>query len=68
VVPEWGVCRPLRFEQRSDVTVGLRATETDICPDRRSAEISVEDRLGRLQMHSLIGAIEQLAQTLDCAG
>jgi hypothetical protein len=35
--------------------------------DGRPAEMPIEDRLGRLQAHSLVAAVEQVAQALDCA-
>src|SRR5262245_18110785 len=41
--------------------------ETDVRLNSRPAEMSVKDRLGRLQPHSLVIAVEQLGQALDCA-
>ena len=41
--------------------------ETDLRLDRRPAQMAIEDRLGRLQTHSLVTAVQQLAQSLHRA-
>jgi len=56
------------FDQRCKMTIGDTATETDVCLDCRPAEMPVEDRPGGLQTHSLVVAVEQLAQALDLRG
>jgi hypothetical protein len=48
------------LDQRCNVTVVTTAMEANVRLNCRSAEMSVTDRLGRLQAHSLIAAVEQL--------
>jgi hypothetical protein len=55
-----------RFEQCHKVTVRDTMMEADVCLDCWPAKMSVKDGLSRLQAHSLVVAVEQLAQALDC--
>ena len=48
------------FDQRRNVIVRDTTMEADVRLDCRPAEMSVEDRLCRLQAHSFVAAVEQL--------
>ena len=58
---------PRHLDQRRNVLIRDTTMEGDVCLNCRPAKIPVEDRLGRFQAHSLIAAVEQLAQPLDSA-
>jgi hypothetical protein len=53
------------FQQRREVLITNAAVETDVGLDGRTAQVAIEDRLGRLQAHALVVTIEQLAKALD---
>ena len=56
------------LKQRRHVTVRLCAPKADVRLDCWPSEVPVEDRLGRFQAHSLVTAVEQLAQALNGSG
>jgi hypothetical protein len=53
------------FQQRRDVLITNAAVKTDVGLDRGTAQVSIEDGLGRLEAYAFVVAVEQLAESLD---